>query len=193
MATGATTPRDPGLQPGPNRQVWGVLAEFATPAALAAGCRAVRDAGYRRWDAHTPFPVHGLERDMGLKRSPVGWFVLVLGLSGAAAGMLLQWWTSTDAYPLVISGKPLFSWPAFVPIMFECGVLGGATGAILGFLLLSRLPRPFHPLFYSERFERMSDDRFFVSIEAADDAFDRRRTVELLEGAGADHVEVIEA
>lgn len=174
------------------RRLWGLLAEFTTPARLASACRGVRDAGFTRWDAHTPFPVHGLEAAMGVRRSPVGWFVLVMGLSGAAGGMLLQWWVATTAYPLVISGKPLFSWPAFVPIMFECGVIGGAAGAVLGFLLLSRLPRPFHPLFYSERFERVSDDRFFISVEAADPRFDRARTEALLSELGADHVEAIE-
>jgi len=174
------------------RKLWGLLAEFTGPDRLAEACRGVRDAGYARWDAHTPFPVHGLEAAMGVRRSPVGWFVLGLGLAGAAGGMLLQWWTATTAYPLVISGKPLFSWPAFVPIMFECGVLGGAAGAVLGFLLLSRLPRPFHPLFASERFERFSDDRFFISIEAADPRFDRAATEELLGRLGAEHVEAIE-
>jgi len=174
------------------RTLWGLLAEFTTPDRLVVACRGVRDAGYARWDAHTPFPVHGLDAAMGVRRSPVGWFVLGLGLAGAAGGMLLQWWVSTTAYPLVISGKPLFSWPAFVPIMFECGVLGGATGAVLGFLLLSRLPRPFHPLFASERFERVSDDRFFISIEAADPRFDRQATEALLGRLGAEHVEPVE-
>jgi hypothetical protein len=173
------------------RKLWGLLAEFTSPARLAEACRGVRDAGYSRWDAHTPFPVHGLEAAMGLRRSPVGWFVLGLGLAGAAGGMLLQWWTATTAYPLVISGKPLFSWPAFVPVMFECGVLGGAAGAVLGFLLLARLPQPFHPLFSSERFERFSDDRFFLSVESADPRWSADRTAHLLAELGASRVERI--
>jgi hypothetical protein len=172
---------------------WGLLAEFDDPQRLLTAAQAVREAGHRRWDAHTPFPVHGLESAMGLRRSPVGWFVLVLGLGGAAAGMLLQWWVSTTAYPLVVSGKPLFSWPAFVPIMFECGVLGGAAGAVFGFLALARLPRHHHPLFASQRFERMSDDRFFISIEAADPGFDREATPRLLTELGASHVELVPA
>ena len=173
--------------------VWGALAEFRTPEELIEAAAAVRSEGYRRFDAHSPFPVHGIERAMGLSRSPVPWFVLVLGLGGAAGGMLLQWWVSAEAYPLVISGKPLFSWPAFVPIMFECGVLGGAVGAIAGFLALSRLPRHHHPLFASSRFERVGDDRFFLSIEAGDPAFERRTTAELLAGLGASHVEMVPA
>jgi hypothetical protein len=181
-------------KPPPRRTdgVWGVLAEYPTPAALLRAAEGVRDAGYTAWDAHSPFPVHGLERAMGLERSLVPLAVLVLGLGGGAAGMALQWWVSTRAYPLVVSGKPYFSWPAFVPIMFETGVLGGALGAVLGFLGLSRLPRHHHPLFESARFERVSDDGFFVSIEGADPRFDRGATVALLERLGAAAVEVIE-
>jgi Alternative complex III, ActD subunit len=172
-------------------EVYGILAQFDSPTALLAAAEGARDAGYTRWDAHTPFPVHGLERAMGLRSSPVGWFVLLGGLSGAAGGMLLQWWVSTLAYPLVISGKPLFSWPAFVPIMFECGVLGGALGAVLGFLFLARLPHHHHPLFNSERFERVTDDAFFLSIEAADPRFEREATAGLFSRLGAVHVEIV--
>jgi len=177
---------------GDRPRLWGALAEFATPDGLLRAAGEVREAGYQHFDAHSPFPVHGIERAMRLKRSPVPWFVLVLGLSGAVAGMLLQWWVSTDAYPLVISGKPLFSWPAFVPIMFECGVLGGALGAVFGFLAMARLPRHHHPLFASARFERVGDDAFFLSIEAADPHFDRQRTPAFLSDLGARHVELVE-
>lgn len=174
-----------------NQGLWGLLAEYDTPGKLLEACNLVREAGFTRWDAHAPYPVHGSERAMGLRVSRVSLFVLVMGLAGAAAGMGLQWWVSTQAYPLVISGKPLFSWPAFVPIMFECGVLGGSLGALLGFLLLSRLPRPHHELFVSERFERATDDRFFVSIEAADPKFDLESTAHLLRRPGAAEVEEI--
>jgi hypothetical protein len=172
---------------------WGLLAEFDTAAALYRAAERVRDAGLTRWDAHSPFPVHGLERAMGLRRSMVPLVTLLLGLGGAAAGMGLQWWVSARAYPLVVSGKPFFSWPAFVPIMFECGILGGATGAVLGFLGLSQLPRHHHPLFESKRFERVTDDRFFISIEAGDPRYDAAETRRLLERAGALAVEEIAA
>lgn len=175
----------------PTAQTFGLLAEFATPDALVHACTEVRDAQYSHWDAHTPFPIHGLERAMGLRRSLVPLIVLVLGLSGAGLGMLMQWWVATRAYPLVISGKPFFSWPAFVPIMFECGVLGGALGAIFGFLGLARLPRHHHSLFNSERFERVTDDAFFVSIEACDPRFDLEKTRGFLEQLGARHVESV--
>lgn len=171
--------------------IHGALAEFPTPEALTLACRRMRDEGFRHWDAHSPFPVHGLETAMGLKRSIVPLFVLVLGLGGAGAGMLLQWWVSVEAYPLVVSGKPLFSWQAFVPIMFECGVLGGALGALGGFLALARLPRHHHPLFESATFERMSDDAFFVSVEARDERFDEQRTLDLLADLGATRVELV--
>jgi hypothetical protein len=188
--TGTTATPPDAAAPG---AAWGVIAEFDTPTALYHACEAVRDAGYTQWDAHSPFPVHGVEKAMGLKRSPVPIAVLVLALAGAAAGMGLQWWASVEAYPLVVSGKPLFSWPAFVPIMFECGVLGGAMGAFVGFLAFSKLPRHHHPLFSSARFERATDDKFFVSIEAADPRFDATETVRLLERRGATHVETIGA
>ncbi|MFQ5669060.1 MAG: DUF3341 domain-containing protein [Acidobacteriota bacterium] len=172
--------------------LFGVLGEFHSADDLRRACRKVHEAGYTVWDAHSPFPVHGLDQAMGLKPSPIPWFVLILGLSGAAAGMLLQWWTSAVAYPLVISGKPLFSWPAFIPITFECGVLGGALGAFLGFLGMAGLPRPYHPLFRSRRFERATDDRFFISIEARDPRFHLTGTARFLDQIGATHVEKID-
>jgi len=177
--------KDPGL--------YGLLARFETPTQLVRASRVVRDSDYVHWDAHSPFPVHGLERAMGLKRSIVSWFVLIMGLGGAALGMALQWWVSVEAYPLIISGKPLFSWPAFIPITFECGVLGGALGAIVGFLILTRLPEHFHPLFSSKLFERVTDDKFFITIEARDPKFDLTETEKLLVGAGASQVEAIRA
>jgi hypothetical protein len=171
---------------------YGLLAHFAGPRELYRACEEIRDAGYTRWDAHTPFPVHGLERAMGLRASRLPWIVLVMGLCGAGGGMLLQWWVHTRAYPLVISGKPLFSWPAFVPVTFELGVLFAALGAVFGMLALNQLPTYYHPLFHSGPFERFSTDAFFVSIEAWDPLFDERKTAELLHQAGATRVERIE-
>jgi len=171
---------------------FGVLAQFATPADLFRGCERVRDAGYTRWDAHTPFPVHGLDGAMGMTRSKLPWIILVLGLGGAATGFLLQTWVHSMAYPLTISGKPHFAWPAYVPITFELGVLGGALGAVFGMLGLNQLPRHHHPVFDGSRFSRFSDDSFFISIEAGDPKFDAEATRRLLEGAGASHVELVE-
>ena len=171
---------------------FGVLAEYATPADLFRACERVREAGYTRWDAHTPFPVHGLDRAMGMRRSRLPWIILVVGLGGAAGGFVLQWWVHNAAYPLTISGKPHFAWPAYVPITFELGVLGGALAAVLGMLGLNQLPRHHHPLFEVERFSRFSDDRFFISIEASDPRFDAVATRQLLERSGAAAVEMVE-
>jgi len=171
---------------------WGLLAEFPTPKALTQGCERVRDAGFTRWDAHTPFPVHGLDRAMGMRRSLLPWIILALGLAGAATGFGLQRWVHAKAYPLVISGKPYFSWPAYIPITFELGVLGGSLGAVFGMLGLNQLPRHHHPIFESERFSRASDDAFFVSIEASDPRYDAAATRRMLEDAGASRIELIE-
>ena len=178
----------PQLPQGP---YYGILAEFATPAELYHACERVRDAGFTRWDAHSPFPVHGLDKAMGLRRSPLPWIVLVMGLSGAAFGFGLQWWVHASAYPLVISGKPFFAWPAMVPITFEVAVLFGALGAVFGMFAINQLPTLYHPLFSSKRFERASDDGFFISIESWDPRFDRDQTVDLLRRLGAREVELV--
>ena len=172
---------------------YGILAEFGSPGDLYHACERVRDAGFTRWDAHTPFPVHGLEGAMGLRRSPLPWIVLVMGLVGASLGFLLQWWVHTRAYPLVISGKPFNAWPAFIPITFELGVLFAALGAVLGMLGLNRLPMHYHPLFRSKVFERVTDDAFFISIESWDPRFDPSATRTLLESLGARGVELVES
>lgn len=180
----------PWKRPAAPKPSW-LLAEFTTPDELVAAAVGFRDAGYTDWDTHSPFPVHGMERAMGMRRSRVPIYVLVLGLAGAAAGMFLQWWTATVDYPMVVSGKPYFSWPAFVPIMFECGVLGGALGAVGGLLFEARLPHPHHPLFFSPGFERMSDDRFFLSVASSDAQFEAGATARLLRQLGAGRVESI--
>ena len=183
-------PMVPRLPKGP---YYGILAEFGTPAELYHACERVRDAGFTKWDAHTPFPVHGISRAMGLRRSLLPWIVLVMALTGAAAGFGLQWWVHTTAYPLVISGKPFFTWPAFIPITFEVAVLFGALGAVFGMLGLNRLPMHHHPLFQSRVFERASDDTFFISIESWDPRFDPAATRKLLESVGARSVELLES
>jgi hypothetical protein len=185
--------RAPLANPLPSGPHYGLLAEFATPGELYHACERVRDAGFTRWDAHTPFPVHGLDRAMGLRRSPLPWIVLAMGLTGAALGFLLQWWVHTEAYPLVISGKPYNAWPAFIPITFEVGVLFAALGAVFGMFGLNRLPMHHHPLFRSKVFERVTDDAFFISIESWDPKFDPSATRTLLASAGARSVELLES
>jgi Ni/Fe-hydrogenase subunit HybB-like protein len=189
----APRPTPAELPAAPAGSCSGLLGEFLDPGALYRACERVRDAGFSRWDAHTPFPVHGLDRAMGLGRSRLPWIVLLAGLGGAAGGFALQTWVHSFAYPNVISGKPYFAWQAYVPITFELAVLCGALGAVLGMLALNRLPRHHHPLFDSAAFERASDDRFFISIDAKDARFDAAATPELLRGAGAARIEWLTA
>lgn len=171
---------------------WGVLAQFETAADIYHACEKVRDAGFKKWDAHTPFPVHGLDGAMGLKKSILPWFVLVIGLSGTTTGVLLQYWVHSVEYPLVFSGKPFFAWPAYVPVIFELSVLFSAFTCLFGMMALNKLPMLNHPLFRSQAFERVTDDKFFISIEGTDSNFDANRTVEFLKSLGASHVELVE-
>ena len=175
-----------------NTKPFALLAEFNTTSEIFHACEGVRDAGYTQWDAHTPFPVHGLDGAMGLSRSKVPWISLVAGLTGASLAFLLQWWISVKAYPLIISGKPYFSWQAFVPVTFEVGVLFAAFGAVLGMFHFNRIPQHYHPLFRSERFARATDDKFFISIEVTDPKFSAAQTESLLNELGASHVEMVE-
>ncbi|MBU54712.1 MAG: hypothetical protein CL920_38945 [Deltaproteobacteria bacterium] len=175
-----------------NSKYYGALAEFPTPSSLYHACEEVRDAGFRKWDAHTPFPVHGLEKAMGIPASKVPWIVLVMGLTGCSLALLMQWWMNAIDYRFIISGKPLFSLPAFIPVTFELTVLFGAAGAVFGMLALNRLPQFYHSLFHSERFARVTDDKFFISIESVDPQFDVEDTVAFLEKIGAEHVELVE-
>lgn len=168
------------------------LAEFETPGQVHHAAEKVRDAGYRRWDVHTPFPVHGMDKAMGLGDSRLGWIVLACGLTGCSLAFLLIWYTNGVDYPLVIGGKPPFSFPSMVPVMFELTILLSAFGTVLGMLGLNQLPRHHHPVFYSERFERGTDDRFFISVEASDDKFDLEETRALLESLSPAHLELIQ-
>ena len=168
------------------------LAEFNTTKDVTHAAEAVRDAGYKRWDVHTPFPIHGMDRAMGMSDSKLGWIVLVCGLTGLSAAFGLMWFTNGIDYPLIIGGKPGFSLPSMVPVMFELTILLSAFGAVLGMLGLNQLPRHHHHVFYSERFERATDDRFFVSIEAGDEKFDVDSTKKLLESLHPESLELIQ-
>ena len=167
-----------GAQTG---KLLGYLAEFSDPHQLLHACERIRDAKYRRWDAHTPFPVHGLNDAMGLRTSVLPWLVLGGGLTGLSLALLMQWWMNAVDYPFLISGKPYFSLPAFIPVVFEMTVLLSAITTFFGMLMLAGLPRFYHPVFHSERFKRASDDHFFVSIESRDRRFDKDGTKQMLE------------
>lgn len=176
----------------PGTRLWGYLVEFKDVESLLSAGERIREAGYTRWDAHTPFPVHGLNDAMGLRPTRLPWIVFLAGLAGAATGLGLQWFTNAFDYPFLISGKPLFSLPANIPVMFELTILFAAVAAFVGMLALNGLPRPYHALFGSRRFRRVTADRFFISLEAADPRFDEERTWSLLESLGGEGLERIE-
>ena len=167
---------------GANEEVklWGLLAEFASPQDLVRAAARVRDAGYTKWDAHTPFPVHGLDGAMGIQTTRLPFFVLGAGIVGTASGLLMQWWMNAIDYPLIISGKPFNSLPASIPVTFELTVLLASLTAFLGMLALNQLPRFNHPLFRNSAFRRVTNNAFFLVIEAADPRFDREKTEQLL-------------
>jgi mono/diheme cytochrome c family protein len=183
------SPDQPTNNPPDSAPLHGVLAEFSEVDPLIRACKKVRDAGYTRWDAHTPFPVHGLDDAMGVRPTKLPWFILLCGLTGLSGGLLLQYWTMAIDYPFRISGKPLFSLPAFVPVCFELTVLCSAFAAIFGCLGLSRLPNLFNPLFRNARFRRVTNDKFFVFVQAADPKFERGAIETMF---GALHAESIE-
>jgi len=173
-------------------RLWGYVAQFDSPEALLAAAERVRDAGYSRWDAHTPFPVHGLNDAMGLRPTRLPWIVLAAGFAGAATGLVLQWFTNAFDYPFLISGKPIFSLPANIPVMFELTILFAAIASFIGMLALNGLPRPYHALFNSRRFRRTTTDGFFISIEASDPNFEAAGTKRFLQALGGAEVESIE-
>ena len=181
-----------GIYESDAEQVYGLLAEFSDPGQLLHAAEATREKGYRHFDTHSPFPIHGMDRAMGLGNSKVGFFAFGGGLTGLATGYLLQWWTSAVDYPINISGKPFFAIEPSVPIMFELTILFAAFGAVAGMLALNGLPRPYNPLFYSERFEKATDDGFFLHIAASDTQFDQDKTAGMLRDIGALNVELIQ-
>ena len=169
-----------------------MLAEFETPDAIVHAAEKVRDAGYEKWDVHTPYPLHGMDAAMGLKDSRLGWIVLACGLTGVTAAITMIQWMNGYDYPLVIGGKPPDAIPSMVPIMFELTVLLSSFGAVFGMLGLNELPKHNHPVFYSERFDAASNNRFFISIEVEDKKFDANKTKELLESTHPSHLELVE-
>lgn len=171
---------------------YGIIAEFTTPADAMHAAEMVRDAGYKKWDVHTPFPVHGMDAAMGLKNSKVGWFSFFGGCIGFTTGMTMIWYMNGFDYQIVVGGKPLFS-PLFAfPVSYELTILLTSFGTLGGMLFLNRLPRLHHPLLKSRRFAGATHDRFIVVIETADPKYSETGTRKLLEEAGSKHIEVVE-
>lgn len=170
----------------------GLLAEYETVDAVVNAAAKVRKAGFSRWDVHSPFPIHGIDHVMGIRPTVLPWIVLGGGLSGLIGGLVLQWYCNAYDYPIIISGKPFWSLPANIPVIFECTVLLSALTAVFGMFALNRLPQLYNPLFKSERFRRVTDDRFFIVVDASDRRFDEAETTKLLQDSGAVAIERIE-
>jgi hypothetical protein len=170
---------------------WGILAEFDSPNSIYKACKKINSYGYKNWDSYTPFPVHGLDKAMGVKASVLPWFSLVAGLIGMLTGLALTIWTSAYDYPLNIAGKPLLSIPAFIPVIFEIIILFSALTSVFGMFWLNGLPRYNHPLFSHENFKRATDDKFFVSIERSDSKFTENGTKLLLKSLGASKISMV--
>jgi hypothetical protein len=161
--------------------VYGLMAEFDDPTALVAATARAHHEGYRRLDAYSPFPIEELHGALGAPPSRLPLIVLIGGLFGCIGGYLLQYWVSVIAYPLNVGGKPFHSWPAFIPVTFECTILAAALAAVLGMLALNGLPMPYHPVFNVRRFALASRNRFFLVIEATDAKFELEETRRFLE------------
>jgi hypothetical protein len=169
---------------------YGMIAEFDSPAAVLSAAKTVREAGFRRWDVFSPFPVHGLDKVMGFKNSFVGWFALVFGAGAFIGSMLMIWYMNGYDYPIITGGKPMFSPPQALVPSYILLVLASAVGAFVGMVALNRFPRLYHPLFKNNRFAMVSRDKFFLVIETADPKFSETGTRALLESAGSTHVEM---
>jgi hypothetical protein len=161
--------------------IYGMMAEFDTPVALVEAAKRTYQAGYKRIDAYTPFPVEGLAEEIGFHRDEVPLVVLIGGIVGGLTGYLMQYWMSAVAYPLNIGGKPYHSWPAFIVITFEMTILFAGISAVFGMLALNGLPMPYHPVFNVPRFTRASRDRFFLVVFSSDVKYDPAATRQFLE------------
>ena len=166
-------------------RLWGLMAELDSPQALIEAARRAREAGYRRVEAYTPYPIEEVSEALGLHRSKLPLIVLVGGILGALGGYLLQYWVNVWEYPLNLGGRPYHSWPAFIVPTFETTILCAALSAVLGMFFLNGLPQPYHPVFNVPGFALASRDKFFIVIESVDPRFDAAQTRSFLEGLGA--------
>ena len=174
-----------------SKKVYGLLAEFANPAKLMKAAKLTNRAGYTKYDAYSPFPIHGMDDAMGLKESKLGWIVLSHALVGFSGGLFLQIWSNSIIYPINIGGKPYMNIPAYVPVTFELTVLLAAFGAVFGMFFLNNMPKHHNALFNSNTFDRVTDDKFFICIESNDALYSESDTEAFLKEAGATHIEKI--
>lgn len=176
------------------KRVYGYLAEFKSASALYKAAERVRDEKYSKWDCYSPYPIHGLDGAMGLKRSILPWFTFIGGIMGTCTAFILAYSTQVMIYPTVVQAKPanIFTIPAFFPVMFELTILFSGFTVLFGLLALMQLPRLNHPLFASKQFHRATDDGFFIAIEARDPNFNPSGTRELLAEIGGANIELVE-
>ncbi|HTN72429.1 MAG TPA: DUF3341 domain-containing protein [Methylomirabilota bacterium] len=172
--------------------IYGLMAEFDNAEALLAAARRAFTEGFRKMDAYSPFPIEGLAEGLGFHRTGVPLIVLIGGILGCAGGFFLQYWASVIDYPINVGGRPLNSWPSFIPVTFELTILIAALSAFFAVLALNGLPMPYHPVFNVERFELATRNRFFLCIEAADPKFDAGETRKFLEAIGSQRVYEVE-
>jgi hypothetical protein len=172
--------------------LYGIMGEFSSPSDLVAAARRTYEAGYRRVNGYSPYPIEELDEAIGFKRTSLPLIVLIGGILGGLGGFFMQYWMEVVDYPLNVGGKPYNSWPAFIPITFECTVLVAAFAAVLGMLVLNKLPQPYHPVFNAPNFALATRDRFFLVIEANDPRFSHDETEQFLNTVGAKNVSDVE-
>jgi Protein of unknown function (DUF3341) len=164
-----------------SENIYGLMAEFSGGEEILSAAKTAHEHGFRKMDAFTPFPIEGLAEALGQKKSRVPLIVLIAGIGGGLGGYFMEWYANVMSYPVNIGGRPLNSWPMFVPITFELTILSAALAAIIGMLALNKLPEPYHPVFNAPDFDRASTDKFFLCIEATDPKFDLQATRKFLE------------
>ena len=198
-----TVPEQDELEPP---KIVGLVAEYDDVTAVVEAAEKVRDAGFKYWDVHSPFPIHGIDHAMGIKPTILPWLVLIMGTSGCIFGIIMTYWinaaelkmpwpidfTNLQGYQFLISGKPLWSIQANIPVIFECTILGSALTAVFGMLLLNKLPMLYNPLFKLKNFRRVTDDRFFLVIDAGDPNYNESATLDLLKKTKPLTIETVE-
>jgi len=172
--------------------IYGLMAEFETPGELLAAAASARAQGYSHMDGFTPFPVEDLPHALGRKRPVIPLITLIGGICGGLGAYFMEWYANVVSYPINIGGRPLNSWPSFIPIVFELTVLGAALSAFFSTVILNKLPQPYHPVFSAPHFERASIDRFFLCIEASDPKFDPAATRSFLAGLNPSNISEVQ-
>lgn len=190
MAHGVTL--QPTREAEAERFLYGLIAEYTEASEILGAARRAYREGYRQMDAYTPFPVEGLPESLGFRDHLVPWIMFIGGALGCALGFGFLYWTTVIDYPLNVGGRPLYSWPMWIPITFECTVLLSAFAGVVGMLILNGLPQPYHPVFDAPNFEEATSSRFFLCIEARDPRFDPEETRRFLEATGAARVSEVE-